>query len=99
MRCVVHVRRSFDITGQHFVLRVYPEFRSEERRSENFTSTEMLVDRLASLGVEGLDPARSFPGGGSLDAMWTNIEVPQVTLEGFGKGANYASNRAKYAAA
>jgi hypothetical protein len=76
------------LSGQHFVLRVYPEFRPEERRSESYTSTVLLVNRLSELGVKGLDPARSFPGCGSLDAMWTNVEVDKVMLERFGKGLN-----------
>lgn len=91
MRHVVHVRRSFDMGGQHFVLRVYPEFRPEERRWESFTSAERLVKRLAELGVAGMNNvARSFPdGGGVLDAVWTNVEVPQEALECFGKGVSY----------
>jgi len=89
MRCVVQVRRSFDMSGQHFVLRVYPQFRLEERRSESFTSTAALVERLAALGVPRMDPGRSFPGGGGvLDAIWTSVEVPQETFEGFGNGGS-----------
>jgi hypothetical protein len=72
--------------GQHFVLRVYPQFRWEERRSENFTRSELLVERLAELGVPRMDPGRSFPeAGGTLDAVWTNVEVPESTLDGFGR--------------
>lgn len=88
MRCVIHVRRSFDFCGQHFVLRLYPQFLTDKRRCENFNSAQSLVERLAALGVPRMDPDRSFPDvGGLLDAMWTNIEVPQETFERFGKNA------------
>jgi hypothetical protein len=94
MRCVVHVRRSFDLCGQHFVLRLYPEFMTEKRRSESFTSAQSLVERLEALGVPRMDPGRSFPDdvGGLLDAMWTNIEVPQNTFESFGKNGSRSSS-------
>ena len=86
MRCVIHVRRSFDLSGQHFVLRLYPQFRWHERRAESFTDAGSLVDRLADLGVARLDPGRSFPNlGGALDAMWDNIEVPREMFDGFGR--------------
>jgi hypothetical protein len=78
------------MAGRHFVLRVYPQFRPEERRQESFTNSVLLVDRLVELGVPRMDPARSFPdGSGILDAAWTNVEVQQETLEGFGKGAGF----------
>jgi hypothetical protein len=33
-----------------------------------------------------MDPGRCFPEkGGGLDAVWTNIEVPQAVLEDFGR--------------
>jgi hypothetical protein len=86
MRCVVHLRRSFDLGGQHFVLRLFREFDWESRRSERFTSSLTLVERLASLGLPRMDPGRCFPEkGGGLDAVWTNIEVPQAVLEDFGR--------------
>lgn len=86
MRCVIHVRRSFDLSGQHFVLRLYPQFRWHERRAENFTDAGSLVERLADLGVARLDPGRSFPNlGGILDAMWNNIDVSRDTFESFGR--------------
>ena len=85
MRCVVHLRRSFSVGGQHYVLRVYPQFRWEERRSESFVSSEALVERLAVLGVPRMDPQKCFPRvGGTLDAVWTSVEIPAETLEGFG---------------
>jgi hypothetical protein len=91
MRCVIHVRRSFDVSGQHFVLRVYPQFRLEERRAESFTDSKFLVERLAMLGVPKLDPARSFPDlGGALDAIWTNVSVPEETFESFGRFGGHA---------
>jgi hypothetical protein len=86
MRCVIQVRRSFDIGGQHFVLRLYPQYHAEERRAESFTNTRTLVERLLALGVPKMDPVRSFPNlGGVLDAVWTDIEVPQGTFERFGR--------------
>jgi hypothetical protein len=86
MRCVIHVRRSFDLSGEHFVLRLYPQFRSEKRRAETFTSARSLVKRLTALGVPEMDPWRSFPDlGGNLDAVWTNIDVPGETFEEFGR--------------
>jgi hypothetical protein len=86
MRCVIQVRRSFDVSGQHFVLRVYPQYRSEERHAESFTNSRTLVERLATLGVPKMDPIRSFPNlGGVLDAIWTNIEVPDGAYEKFGR--------------
>lgn len=86
MRCVIQVRRSFDVGGEHFVLRLYPQFRPDERRVERFTSAPLLVERLAALGVPRMDPFRSFPNlGGVLDAIWTNVEVPQRLFEIFGR--------------
>ena len=91
MRCVVQVRRSFDMGGQHFVVRVYPQCRPEERRSESFTSTRMLVERLVALGVPRMEPDKSFPnGGGILDAVWTSVDVPLEMLGSFG-GASRSS--------
>jgi hypothetical protein len=100
MRCVVQLRRSFSVGGQHFVLRVYPQFRWEDRRSESFTSSELLVERLAALGVPRMDPQKSFPRvGGTLDAVWTNVEVAEETLEGFGRvGSRLAGGVAPIAA-
>jgi hypothetical protein len=93
MRCVVHVRRSFDLSGQHYVLRLYPQFRWDERRAESFTNARGLVERLAVLGVPKMDPGRSFPElGGVLDAVWTNIEVPRETFASFGRGGWRAMN-------
>jgi hypothetical protein len=86
MRCVVHVRRSFDLSGQHYVLRLYPQFRWDERRAERFTSAGSLVERLEDLGVQRMDPGRSFPNlGGILDAVWNNIDVPREIFESFGR--------------
>jgi hypothetical protein len=100
MRCVVHLRRSFSVGGQHYVLRVYPQFQWEERRSESFVSSEALVERLALLGVPRMDPKKSFPRvGGTLDAVWTNVEIPDETLEGFGKSGTWSPGGAKTIAA
>lgn len=86
MRCVIQVRRSFDVSGQHFVLRVYPQYRPEERLAESFTNSRALVERLTALGVPKMDPVRSFPNlGGALDALWTNIDVPDEAYERFGR--------------
>jgi hypothetical protein len=86
MRCVVHIRRSFDLSGQHFVLRLYPQFLWDERRAESFTSAKALVERLTALGVPRMDPVRSFPNlGGILDAKWDNIDVPKETFDEFGR--------------
>ena len=90
MRYVVQIRRSLDLGGLHFVLRLYPEFQPEKRLWESFTSAESLVERMASLGVPGMNnAAHNFSGAGVLDAVWTNVEVPQETLETFGKGVSY----------
>jgi hypothetical protein len=71
--------------GQHFVVRVYPQFRPEERRSESYTSTRTMVERLVALGVPRMDPDKSFPdAGGILDAVWTSVDVPSETFTGFG---------------
>lgn len=78
------------MAGRHFVVRVYPQFKSEERRQESFTDSERLVDRLVELGVPRMNPVRSFPdAGGVLDAVWTNVDVPPQTLDGFGRGASF----------
>jgi hypothetical protein len=77
--------------GQHFVVRVYPQFRPEERRSESFTSTRMLVERLVVLGVPRMDPDKSFPdAGGILDAVWTSVDVPLETFAGFGRVGSHS---------
>ncbi|MDP9050418.1 MAG: hypothetical protein M3O31_06785 [Acidobacteriota bacterium] len=90
MRCVIQVRRSFDISGQHFVVRVYPQFKAEDRRAESFTSAFLLVERLGYLGVPKMDPVRSFPNlGGALDAIWSNVEVPEGVFENFGRFGGY----------
>jgi hypothetical protein len=86
MRCVIQVRRSFDLGGQHFVLRLFREFDWESRRAERFTSSRALVERLTVLGLPKMDPVRCFPEKGEgLDATWTNVEVPQEMLDGFGR--------------
>jgi hypothetical protein len=72
MRCVVHVRKSLDFAGQHFVLRLFPLYASE---------------RLTEIGLPKAYVAATFSNlNGDSDAMWTNVEVAQEDFEHFGKG-------------
>jgi hypothetical protein len=80
-------------------LRLYPQFRLEERRSETFTSPIPLVERLLTLGVSEMDPGKSFPKlGGALDAMWSNVEIPRETFQSFGRAVRALADHALAAA-
>jgi hypothetical protein len=92
MRCVVHIRKSVDYPGQHFVLRLFPLYTSdfEERRPvETFNTEESLSERLTGIGLPRAYMAATFSNlyGGS-DAMWTNIEIAQATFDQFGRAGD-----------
>jgi hypothetical protein len=100
MRCAIQVRRSFDIHGQYFVLRVFGEPDWENARLERFINSRALVERLVALGLPRMDPLRCFPEkGGGLDAVWTDVEVPQEMLDGFGRGGGYVLDGGRQVAA
>ena len=92
MRCIVHIRKSFDTTGKHFALRLLPLCSSNGYSSENvrkvetFTSEGTLSQRLIGMGLPQVYMDRSFSNlREGLDAMWTDIEMAQETFDGFGK--------------
>jgi hypothetical protein len=92
MRCVVHVRKSFDFVGLHFVLRLFPLYASdseEQRLVETFTNEESLSRRLTDLGLPKTYVGATFSNlNGDSDAMWTNVEIAQEIFEHFGKPGN-----------
>jgi hypothetical protein len=92
MRCVVHVRKSLDFAGQHFVLRLFPLYASdseEQRLVETFTSEESLSRRLMGIGLPKTYVAATFSNLNSdSDAMWTNVEIAQGDFEHFGKATD-----------
>jgi hypothetical protein len=82
------------------VLRLFPEFEWESRRSERFTSAQKLVERLSALGLQKMDPKRCFPErAGGLDATWTNVEVPRAVVDGFGRYGGVTIDAERLAAA
>ena len=90
MRCVVHVRKSLDFAGQHFVLRLFPLYESdsdEQRRLvETFTNEGSLSRRLTGIGLPRAYVAATFSNlNDDSDAMWTNVDISQENFEQFGK--------------
>ena len=92
MRCIVHIRKSFDTTGMHFALRLLPLYSADksnsgsERKVETFTSEGGLSQRLIRMGLPTVYLGRSFSNlREGLDAMWTDIEMAQGVFDGFGK--------------
>ncbi len=88
MRCIVHIRKSLDYPGMHFVLRLLPLDSSPEngRKVETFTSEGTLLRRLIAMGLPEIYTGRSFANlRAGLDAAWNDIEIPQETYERFGK--------------
>jgi hypothetical protein len=72
--------------GQGFVLRLFSPFQRRVCLEESFPSGDQLVSRLSELGMPDMDPVRCFPERSiGLDAVWTNIDVAQEKLEGFGQ--------------
>jgi hypothetical protein len=90
MRCNVHIRKSLDFTGKHFVLRIFlgDSTTKEERWSESFKSEGSLIKRLLELEIPAskLDHSLSNLTSG-LDVMWTNIEIVPSALGRMGKAA------------
>ena len=91
MRCIVHIRKSFDTTGMHFALRLLPLYSADKssreslRKVETFTSEGALSQRLIRMGLPRVYLGRSFTNlREGLDAMWTDIEMAQETFDGFG---------------
>src|ERR1035438_7853282 len=66
MRCIVHIRKSFDTTGKHFALRLLPLCSSDGYSSENvrkvetFTGEGALSQRLIGMGLPQVYMDRSF---------------------------------------
>jgi hypothetical protein len=91
MRCIVHIRKSLDTAGTHFVLRLLPLYSSKSssgsvRKVETFNSEGRLSLRLIGMGLPTVYLDRSFSNlREGLDAMWTDIEVAQEMFDGFGR--------------
>jgi hypothetical protein len=87
MRCTVHIRKSFDYGGTHFVLRLFPSYCSEGgRKAETFTSEGTLARRLIEMGLPEVYAGRGLANlrvGG--DASWTNVEIAEEIFESFGR--------------
>lgn len=86
MRCIIHIRKSFDLTGEHFVLRLCP-FDFERRRSkESFSSASSLSQRLIDMGFPKMHMHSTFCSlRDGLDAIWTNVEIGQEVFASFGR--------------
>jgi hypothetical protein len=90
MRCIVHIRKSLDYPGLHFVLRLLPHVDAEEnmRKAETFTSEGMLLRRLIGMGLPDIYMGRSFANlRAGLDAAWNDVEIAQETFERFGRAS------------
>ncbi len=93
MRCIVHIRKSFDTAGTHFALRILPLYSASSsspsehvRRVETFASEGSLSQRLIGMGLPTVYMGRSFSNlREGLDAMWTDIEITQEIFDDFGK--------------
>ena len=95
MRCIVHIRKSFDTTGMLFALRLLPLYSADKsssgslRKVETFTSEGALSQRLIGMGLPRVYMGRSFSNlREGLDAMWTDIEMAQEIFDGFGRIEN-----------
>ena len=86
MRCIVHIRKSFDLTGEHFVLRLCPLDLEGRRSKESFSSAALLSQRLLDVGLPKMHMQTTFSNlRNGLDAIWSNVEVGQETFINFGK--------------
>ena len=88
MRCIVHIRKSLDYPGMHFVLRLLPHVHAAEtmRKVETFDSEGTLLQRLIGMGLPEIYMGRSFANlRAGLDAAWNDVEIPQETFERFGR--------------
>jgi hypothetical protein len=80
MRCIVHIRKSLDYPGMHFVLRLLPAYASagNGRKVETFTSEGSLLRRLIGMGLPQIYMGRGFANlRAGLDAAWNDVELPQ----------------------
>jgi hypothetical protein len=97
MRCIVHIRKSLDYPGMHFVLRLLPvnPLAENGRRVETFTSEGTLLRRLIGMGLPQIYMGRSFANlREGLDAAWNDVEIAQETFDRFGKVADMADRQA-----
>jgi hypothetical protein len=88
MRCIVHIRKSLDYPGMHFVLRLLPLHSSlgSGRKVETFTSEGSLLRRLMGMGLPQIYLGRGFTNLRSgLDAAWNDIEISQEEFDQFGR--------------
>jgi hypothetical protein len=87
MTCIFHIWRSGDRDRPGFVMRLFPLYEREERRSvEVFPDEAALEQRLVELGFPKHYLATTFSNlRRGQDAMWTNIEITQAAFEGFGR--------------
>jgi len=87
MRCTVHIRKSFDLGGKHFVIRLFPTFSREGRRkAETFTSEGRLALRLIEMGVPEIYMGRGLANlRAGADAIWTDIEIAEDSYDAFGR--------------
>ena len=88
MRCIVHIRKSLDYPGMHFVLRLLPACTSpgNGRKVEAFTSEGTLLRRLMGMGLPQIYLGKGFANlRAGLDAVWSDIEITLEEFERFGK--------------
>lgn len=88
MRCIVHIRKSLDYAGMHFVLRLVPAYSPDQngRKVETFTSLGLLSRRLIEMGLPEIYTGRSFANlRAGLDAAWNDVEIAQEMFDRFGK--------------
>ena len=88
MKCTVHIRKSLDYPGIHFVLRLLPASfpLGGVRKVETFTSEGSLLRRLIEMGLPDIYMGRSFANlRAGLDAAWTDVEIPEETFHQFGR--------------
>jgi len=87
MQCIVHIRRSIDCEGKHFLLRIRPLYSVEQQRSvEAFRNERALSLRLTDIGfTEGSRRTSLTNLRSGTDAMWSHMEIAQDVFEGFGQ--------------
>lgn len=91
MRCIVHIRKSLDYPGTHFVLRLVPAEAESGRRAETFTSLGLLSRKLIEMGLPEIYMGRAFANlRAGLDAAWTDVEIAQETFDRFGRSDRQA---------
>jgi hypothetical protein len=91
MKCTVHIWKSIDSEGTHFLLRLRPLYSVERNRSvETFRNERSLSRRLLAIGFSE-DSRRTSLANLRSDssAMWSHMEIAEGIFESFGQSAGH----------